>query len=851
MERYAVTGMSCAACQARVEKAVSRLEGVTSCSVSLLTNSMGVEGDVPPSRVIAAVKKAGYGARRLAGQAGLPGGPGGESDPADGGDLLADKTSVPLRRRLLSSIIILLVLMYVSMGHSMLGWPLPPFFAGNHIACALLEMILAAAVMIINGRFFTSGFTALLHGGPNMDTLVALGSGVSFAYSTVVLFLMTGSVSSDPARLPGLLHSLYFESAAMIVALITLGKLLESISKGHTTDALKGLLRLSPKTATVIRDGKETEIPVSGLAAGDIFVVRPGEGIPADGTVLEGSSAVDESALTGESIPVDKEAGSAVSAATVNKSGFLRCRATRVGKDSTLSQIIALVSEAAATKAPIARLADKVSGVFVPSVIAISAVTLAAWLLAGETFTFALGRAISVLVVSCPCSLGLATPVAIMVASGVGARNGILFKTSAALEEAARSRLVALDKTGTITKGKPELTDIVPADGAGEDALLQAALDLEAKSEHPLAHAILDYCTGRGMKAGETAEFVALGGKGLSARDSDGNLLLGGSLAYVSGLMEIPGGMREKAEELGGLGKTPLLFARGGKFLGMLAVADTIRADSREAIGAMRSLGLRVVMLTGDNELTARAIAREAGVDEVVAGLLPAGKEEAVRNLQGRGKVAMVGDGINDAPALTRADLGMAVGAGTDIAIDSADLVLMGSSLSGVVQAIRLGRAALANIRENLFWAFFYNIILIPVAAGVWYKLSGLKMSPMFGAAAMSLSSFTVCMNALRLNLADIGAEKRYNGKRPGTGKEIQMFGLGKEKEVTERTLKVEGLMCHNCERHVKEALEKVGGITEATASHEKGEVVIRCSKPVPDEKLREAVEGAGYKFVG
>lgn len=851
MERYAVTGMSCAACQARVEKAVSKLEGVTACSVSLLTNSMGVEGDVPPSRVIAAVKKAGYGARRLSGQPVMPGSPDGESAPADGEDLLADKTSAPLKRRLISSIIILLALMYVSMGHGMLGWPLPPFFAGNHVACALLEMILAAVVMLINGRFFTSGFTALLHSGPNMDTLVALGSGVSFAYSTAVLFLMTESVAGDPARLAEQMHSLYFESAAMIVALITLGKLLESLSKGHTTDALKGLMRLSPKTATVIRDGRETEIPVSGLVAGDIFVVRPGGSIPADGIVLEGSSAVDESALTGESIPTDKEKGSAVSAATVNKSGFLRCRATRVGKDSTLSQIIALVSEAAATKAPIARLADKVSGVFVPSVIAVSAVTLAAWLLEGEAFSFALGRAISVLVVSCPCALGLATPVAIMVASGVGARNGILFKTSAALEEAARIRQVALDKTGTITNGKPELTDIIPADGVTEADLLQAALDLEAKSEHPLAHAILDYCTGRGMSARETAEFAAAGGKGLSARDGNGRKLEGGSLSYIAGQAAIPPAIREKAESLAGQGRTPLLFARDGTLLGILAVADTLRADSREAIRAMKELGLHVVMLTGDNELTARAIAREAGVDEVIAGVLPGGKEEAVRNLQRKGKVAMVGDGINDAPALTRADLGMAVGAGTDIAIDSADLVLTGGSLSGVVSAIRLGRATLANIRENLFWAFFYNIILIPVAAGVWYKAFGLKMNPMFGAAAMSLSSFTVCMNALRLNLADRKIKSAYNRKPPVRGKEIQMFGLGKEKEVTERTLKVEGLMCCNCERHVKEALEKVGGITEATASHEKGEVVIRCSKPVPDDKLREAIEGAGYKMLG
>ncbi|MBP5158173.1 MAG: heavy metal translocating P-type ATPase [Treponema sp.] len=866
MERYAVTGMSCAACQARVEKAVSKLEGVTACSVSLLTNSMGVEGDVPPSKVIAAVKKAGYGARKIPGPPGQSTGDGTEPQSLPDGDgLLADRTSAPLVRRLVFSIVFLLVLMYVSMGHSMFGWPLPPFFVENHVAVALLEMLLAAVVMIINGRFFTSGFMALLHGGPNMDTLVALGSGVSFAYSTAVLFLMTGSVLDGPERLPGQMHSLYFESAAMIVALITLGKLLESLSKGRTTDALKALMRLSPKMAVLVRNGEEVEVPVSHVAVGDVFVVRPGSNIPVDGMVLEGNSAVDESALTGESVPVDKEPGSAVSAATVNRSGFLKCRATRIGNDTTLSQIIALVSEAAATKAPIAKIADRVSGVFVPAVIAVAAVTFAVWMFSGAEASFALGRAISVLVVSCPCALGLATPVAIMVAGGVGAKNGILFKSSAALEEAARIRTVALDKTGTITSGIPRLTDIVPADGVSEEELLQATLDLESKSEHPLAKAVLDFCGGRGMRAGETTDFAALGGKGLRARASDGGELLGGSLAFVSERVGLPAGLRERADALGGRGRTPLLFARGERLLGILAVADTVRPDSADAVREMKALGLRVVMLTGDNELTARAIGKEAGVDEIVAGVLPAGKEEAVRSLQRTGKVAMVGDGINDAPALTRADLGMAIGAGTDVAVSSADVVLMGGSLVDVVAAIRLGRATLANIRENLFWAFFYNVILIPIAAGVWYRTFGLKMNPMFGAAAMSLSSFTVCMNALRLNLVDIradagrcrhsgrdrNAESAYNRKPPVRGKEKKMFGFGKEKEVSERTLKVEGLMCCNCEKHVKEALEKVGGIVEATASHEKGEVVIRCNKPVSDDKLRDAIEGAGYKMLG
>lgn len=861
MEQYAVTGMSCAACQARVEKAVSRLPGVTSCSVSLLTNSMGVEGAVPSSRVIAAVKKAGYGARLLggpsggfspSGDSGLSGNVGPDAADAEREELLRDRTSAPLTKRLVSSIVILLVLMYVSMGHAMFGWPLPPFFAGNHVAVALLEMLLAAVVMLINGRFFTSGFSALLHGGSNMDTLVALGSGVSFAYSLVILFRMTG----PSAGAGELMHSLYFESAAMIVALITLGKLLESLSKGHTTDALKSLMRLSPRTATVIRDGQEVQLPVPQVMVGDVFVVRPGESIPVDGEVIEGSSAVDESALTGESIPVDKAPGERVSAATVNRSGFLTCRATRVGKDTTLSQIIQMVSDAAATKAPIARLADRVSGIFVPAVIAIAAVTFVVWLIAGEAVPFALGRAISVLVVSCPCALGLATPVAIMVASGVGAKNGILFKTSAALEEAGRIRIIALDKTGTITSGKPVLTDIVPAPGQSEDELLQTALDLEAKSEHPLAKAILNCGTERGMRSGPTEDFAVLSGHGLTARAVGGAELLGGSLAFIASRLALSPEITALADSLSAKGKTPLFFAKGDSLLGIIAVADTLKADSASAITAMKALGLHTVMLTGDNERTARAIAAEAGVDELVAGVLPGGKEEVIRNLQKKGKVAMVGDGINDAPALTRADLGIAIGAGTDVAIHSADVVLMNSSLADVAAGIRLGRATLRNIRENLFWAFFYNIILIPVAAGVWYRAFGLVMNPMFGAAAMSLSSFTVCMNALRLNLADIRSGRHdrkiasvYNV--PREGKERYMFGFGKEKETSERTLKVEGLMCSKCEQHVKEALEKVSGITEATASHEKGEVVIKCSKPVSDDKLRDAVEKAGYKFIG
>ncbi|MBQ9538045.1 MAG: copper-translocating P-type ATPase, partial [Treponema sp.] len=683
MEQYAISGMSCAACQARVEKAVSGIAGVSSCSVSLLTNSMGVEGTASPAKVIAAVKKAGYGARKL-------GGTSDKDSPQTQTDeeLLADKSTAPLVKRLISSIIFLLILMYASMGHSMMGWPLPVFFTGNHIAVALLEMVLAAIVMLINYKFFTSGFTALFRGGPNMDTLVALGSGVSFVYSMVVLFAMTASTKDDAA---GLMHELYFEGAAMIVSLITLGKLLESMSKGRTTDALKDLMRLSPKTALVIRNGVEEEIPVSRLMAGDIFIVKPGASIPADGIVVEGNSAVDESALTGESIPVDKIQGSQVSAATVNKSGFLKCRAVKVGNDTSLSQIIKLVSEAAATKAPIARLADKVSGVFVPSVMVVSAVTFAVWMLVGEGVFFALGRAISVLVVSCPCALGLATPVAIMVASGLAAKNGILFKTSAALEEAARIKTIALDKTGTITEGKPRLTDIVPSDDSSETELLQAALNLEARSEHPLAKAVMEYGQVIGMTAKDVEDFQALSGNGLCASDSDGQKLVGGSLSFISSRLQLTVGLRQKAESLCMEGKTPLFFAKGERLLGILAVADTLKTDSASAIKSMKKLGLHVVMLTGDNEITARAIGHKAEVDEIVAGLMPSGKEEAIRKLQQHGKLAMVGDGINDAPALTRADLGMAIGAGTDVAINSADLVLMGSSLSDVPAAIRLG----------------------------------------------------------------------------------------------------------------------------------------------------------------
>lgn len=849
MNQYKVTGMSCAACQSRVEKAVSKVPGVTTCSVSLLTNSMGVEGTANPADIISAVKKAGYGAQPL----GASSAASATSSIAEQESLLQDTTSPVLKKRLCSSLILLLALMYVSMGHNMLGLPLPHFFDGNYIALALVQMILAAVIMLINKKFFVSGFSAVLHGGSNMDTLVALGSGTSFVYSTVMLFGMTDAVLHNNGQVRMFAANLYYESAAMIVTLITLGKLLESISKGHTTDALKSLMELTPKTATVLRDGKEVTIPAEEVRVGDFFTVRPGQSFAVDGIVTEGTSAVNESALTGESIPVDKSAGDRVSAATINESGFLTVRATRVGSDTTLSQIIKMVGDAAATKAPIAKVADKVSAVFVPSVIAAAVLTFIIWLLVGKEFGFALSRAISVLVVSCPCALGLATPVAIMVGSGLGAKNGILFKTSAALEETARIQVVALDKTGTITNGKPVVTAVVPASGVSEQELLQTALALESKSEHPLAKAVTEYPAVKSLVADQSqdvTDFAALPGNGLTAKQG-GTELAGGNADFIAtkcgGDAQFKS-IETKAQELSRQGNTPLFFAKGGTLLGLIAVADSIKSESAAAIALLKSLGLYTVMLTGDNERTAKAVAREAGVDDVIAGVLPGGKADVIRQLKVRGKVAMVGDGINDAPALTNADVGIAIGAGADVALDAADVVLVNSRLSDVVAGIRLGRAVLRGIHQNLFWAFIYNIILIPVAAGVWYKAFGLKMNPMFGAAAMSCSSFTVCMNALRLNFIDLRSS-RHDKKIKQHNKEKSMFGMSKE--VTEKTVKVEGMMCTNCERHVKEALEKVSGIKEAVASHEKGEVLLKCTKDVDSAKIQAAVEKAGYKFVG
>ncbi len=847
MEQYAVTGMSCAACQVRVEKAVSKLEGVTACSVSLLTNSMGVEGSASPEAVIKAVQKAGYGAQKLGDSKET------HSSVSEKEALLQDSDSPVLKSRLFSSLVVLAMLMYMSMGHMMWGWPLPSFFNGNHVAMGLAQMVLAAVVMLINKKFFTSGFTSLLHCAPNMDTLVALGSGVSFAYSVAMLFGMTDAVLHNPSAVMSFMESFYFEGAAMIVTLITVGKLLEALSKGRTTDALKGLLSLAPKTAVLIRDGKEVTVPIEEVQKYDVFVVRPGEHIPVDGIVMDGMSAVDESALTGESIPVDKKAGDHVSAATVNKEGFITCRATRVGEDTTLSQIIKMVSDAASTKAPIAKVADRVSGIFVPSVIAISVITFIIWMFAGQTLGFALNRAISVLVVSCPCALGLATPVAIMVGNGMGAKNGILFKTSASLEETGRLHVIALDKTGTITKGEPSVTDIIPCSDFDETALLQIALNLESKSEHPLAKAVIACACVRGLKAADVTDFAALPGNGVSAVEN-GSALSGGSLKHIASLLAVPKDVSERADSLAGEGKTPLLFVKDGVLAGIIAVADVIKADSAKAIAELKNMGLHVVMLTGDNERTAKTIGEQAGVDEVVAGVLPQGKEAVIRKLKEKGgKVAMVGDGINDAPALTLADVGIAIGAGTDVAIDSADIVLMNSSLLDASAAIRLSRATLHNIHENLFWAFFYNVVLIPVAAGAYFHAFGLKMNPMFGAAAMSLSSFTVCMNALRLNLINIRNakhDKKIQSVYTNTpqGKEKLMFG--KEKEVKERTLKVEGMMCNKCEAHVKEALEKIHGIEEAVADHEKNEVVIKYSKDVADDKLAAVIEKIGYKMV-
>ena len=832
MEHYTVTGMSCAACSARVEKAVSAVPGVTSCSVSLLTNSMGVEGSATPDAVISAVQAAGYGASLKGAAQSVP-------SIAEQEDALADHETPVLKRRLIASLGFLIVLMYFSMGHMMWGWPLPSFFDGNHVAMGLIQMLLTIAVMVINQKFFINGFKSLFHGAPNMDTLVALGATASFGYSTYALFAMTGAqVRGDAAAVMSYMHEFYFESAAMILALITVGKMLEARSKGKTTDALKSLMKLAPQTATLLRNGQEVTVPIAQVKRGDVFVVRPGESIPVDGVILEGESAVNESALTGESIPVDKAVGDSVSAATTNQSGFLRCEATRVGEDTTLSQIIKMVSDAAATKAPIAKVADRVSGVFVPTVITIAAITTAVWLLCGKPIGFALARGISVLVISCPCALGLATPVAIMVGNGLGAKNGILFKTAVSLEETGKTEIVALDKTGTITKGEPRVTDVLPADGLTESALLALAAALEQRSEHPLARAVMLRAEEDKLSVSEVSDFRALPGNGLTATLNDEELL-GGSLSFISTKADVPQALRDKAEALAEEGKTPLLFARGGKLAGVIAVADVIKEDSPAAIAALRNMGIHVVMLTGDNEKTARAIGRQAGVDEVIAGVLPEGKESVIRRLQKQGKVAMVGDGINDAPALTRADIGIAIGAGTDVAIDAADVVLMKSQLSDVPAAIRLSRATLRNIHENLFWAFFYNVIGIPLAAGVWIPIFGWTLNPMFGAAAMSLSSFCVVSNALRLNLFklhDAGKDKKIKKKHH------------KEETTMEKTMKIEGMMCGHCEAAVKKALEAVDGVASAEVSHTSGTAVVTLSKPVDSAVLKKAVEDKDYK---
>ena len=837
MKQYTVTGMSCAACSSRVEKAVSKVPGVTACSVSLLTNSMGVEGDVPPETVIHAVEDAGYGAS-LKGQ----GAAAQAQSASEAEDALKDRETPVLKHRLIASLGFLAVLMYMSMGHMMWGWPLPHFMDGNHVAMGLLQLLLAGIIMVINQKFFISGFKGLLHRAPNMDTLVALGSGASFIYSTYALFAMTDAqLKGNDTAVMSYMHEFYFESAAMILALITVGKMLEARSKGKTTDALKGLMKLAPKTAVIIRDGVETKVPIEEVKKGDVFVVRPGENIPVDGVVLEGASAVNEAALTGESIPVDKAQGDPVSAATVNQSGYLRCEATRVGEDTSLSQIIRMVSDAAATKAPIAKIADRVSGVFVPAVITIAVVTTIVWLLAGQTFGFALARGISVLVISCPCALGLATPVAIMVGNGMGAKNGILFKTAVSLEETGKMDIVALDKTGTITSGEPRVTDVIPSGGVTEKELVSLALSLEKKSEHPLAKAVLLYAKEQQVDAPEAADFQALPGNGLSGT-LDGASLAGGSFSYISGHTTVSAQEQASFERLASEGKTPLCFMKNGRLAGMIAVADVIKEDSPQAVKELQNMGIRVVMLTGDNERTARAIGAQAGVDEVIAGVLPDGKESVIRSLKEQGKVAMVGDGINDAPALTRADIGIAIGAGTDIAIDAADVVLMKSRLSDVPAAIRLSRATLRNIHENLFWAFFYNVVGIPLAAGLWYPIFGWKLNPMFGAAAMSLSSFCVVSNALRLNFFDL--------HRADRDRKIKAEKKKKEKKIMEKTLKIEGMMCGHCEARVKKALEAVPGVESAAVSHEAGTAVVTLKEDVAYDVLKKAVEDQDYKVI-
>ena len=875
--------MSCAACSTRVEKAVSKVPGVTSCSVSLLTNSMGVEGTADSSAIISAVVEAGYGASEKGAKSGEQSGS--AMSTSEGEEMLKDHETPILKRRLCYSVGFLVVLMYFSMGHMMWGWPLPSFLDGNHVAMGLIQMLLAIAIMVINQKFFISGYKSLAHRAPNMDTLVALGSTAAFVYSTYALFAMTDAqLKNDMDRVMMYMDEFYFESAAMILTLITVGKMLEARSKGKTTDALKSLMKLAPKTATVVRDGVEVTVSIDQVQKGDVFVVRPGENIPVDGIVLEGNSAVNESALTGESIPVDKTVGDKVSAATVNQSGFIRCQATRVGEDTTLSQIIQMVSDAAATKAPIAKIADKVSGVFVPTVITIAILTTIVWLLAGESFGFALARGISVLVISCPCALGLATPVAIMVGNGMGAKNGIMFKTAVSLEETGKMDIVALDKTGTITSGEPKVTDMIPVEAGSENELLRLACALEKKSEHPLAKAVLVRAEEDGIEAGETTDFQALPGNGLTGIAEDGSILCGGNLKFIETQVEVPESVRVQAEHLSEQGKTPLFFSQDKKLAGIIAVADVIKEDSPRAVKELQNMGIRVVMLTGDNERTAKAIGAQAGVDQVIAGVLPEGKEAVIRSLKEQGKVAMVGDGINDAPALTRADIGIAIGAGTDIAIDAADVVLMKSRLSDVPAAIRLSRATLRNIHENLFWAFFYNVIGIPLAAGVWYPLFHIKLNPMFGAAAMSLSSFCVVTNALRLNLfkmydASRDKKRKTTAKHVATGAdglsgqenhkfqteksqmEKEMAGksgngtatakTNKEESNMTKTIKIEGMMCGHCEATVKKALEALPEVASAEVSHEKGSAVVTLTAEVSDDVLKKTVEDKDYTVTG
>ena len=841
MEQYTVTGMSCAACSSRVEKAVSKVPGVTACSVNLLTNSMGVEGTASSDKIIEAVEKAGYGASVK----GII-----ESSNSNAGnydDVLKDRETPVMKKRFTASLILLVPLMYISMGHMMWNWPLPSFLNGNHIAMGLIQLILTGFIIVINQKFFVNGFKGLIHRSPNMDTLVALGSGASFVYSVYALFAMSDAmVKANNDAVMKYMHEFYFESAAMILTLITLGKMLEAYSKGKTTNALKSLMNLSPKTANVIRNGKEMQVGIEQVRAGDIFAVKPGESIPVDGIVTEGSSAVNESALTGESIPVDKAEGDSVSAATINQSGYLKCRATRVGEDTTLSQIIKMVSDAAATKAPIAKIADKVSGIFVPAVISIAVVTIAVWLLCGQTVGFALARGISVLVISCPCALGLATPVAIMVGNGVGAKHGIMFKTAASLEQAGKTQIIALDKTGTITAGEPKVTDIITAENVSEDELLCYAASLEKNSEHPLARAVMDMASEKGTKIADVLEFRSVPGNGLTAM-YEGEELAGGNLKFIKEKTGLPESMEKSAETLSEQGKTPLFFSRSGQILGIIAVADVIKPESRQAVAELKNMGIHVVMLTGDNKRTAKAIGEQVGADEIIAGVLPDGKESVIRKLREKGRTAMVGDGINDAPALTRADTGIAIGAGTDIAIDSADVVLMKSRLTDVPAAIRLSRAALRNIHENLFWAFIYNVIGIPLAAGLMYPIFVWKLNPMFGAAAMSLSSFCVVTNALRLNFFSL-----YNSSRDRKSGGLKNTDLNiiTEESQMEKTMKIEGMMCGHCEATVKKCLEALPEVDEATVSHEKGTAVLKLNADISDEILTKTVEDKDYKVV-